>query len=212
MPGLSWANIRQDPSRHQLGLPLPPGHAEHCHQKHGQVAQKELVVLETNYGSSRADVLGALGGRPGPSSHQRRLSPTPATGRQDILKEAPCPHQVLRPCQSPGSIFLFLSNSLQGPARKPQNAELQGQQVRPRGLGAADHSALLCLTKSLTQAQDPSSLSLHGQLPGASHSHAPSNQGPAQSSPCSAGRCISLFPAVRSLRKGCWRKKCRAHG
>nr|KAF6480730.1 hypothetical protein HJG59_010580 [Molossus molossus] len=96
---------------------------------------------------------------PGPSSHQRRLSPTPATGRQDILKEPPCPHQVLRPCQSPGPIFLFLSNSLQGPVRKPQNAKLQGQQVRLRGPGAGDHSALLCLTKSLTQAQDPSSLS-----------------------------------------------------
>lgn len=148
---------------------------------------------------------------PGPSFHQRSLSPTPATGRQDILKEAPCPHQVLRPFQSPGSIHLFLNNSLQGPVRKPQNTELRGQQVRPRGLGAADHSALPCLTKSLTQAPNPSSLSLQGQLPGVSHSHAPSNHGPAQSSPCYAGNCSSLFPAVRSSRQGYWRKKCRVH-
>lgn len=58
----------------------------------------------------------------GPSSRQRRLSPTPATGRQDSLEGAPSLPQGPRPSWSLGSI-LFLSDSVQEPVRRPQNVE-----------------------------------------------------------------------------------------
>lgn len=158
------------------------------------MAQKGLVALETCDGRSRADAHGALGGLPGKeeviSFPSHRESGHSGGGSQST--HGP------RPCRSPGSSSLLLSNSVQGPMRKPQNAELQEAAGEVKGLGAAGHCPP-CLMQSLTQAQDPSSLSkARFQIPQLSHT-------PRSPLHLILGDCGSLLQAVGSMKKGCWR-------
>ena len=115
----------------------------------------------------------------GSSAHPRRLCPTPATGRQNTLDPSPC--------QSPSSISWFLSDLVQGPVRKPQNAKLW---ERPRGPGF----------QLLLQSQAPKC------LPTAMPPH---SQGPAQSllSPVQKWQQPLPYQAAGNMRKGHWRKR-----
>lgn len=163
-------------------------------QEQGQVAQRGLVALETCDGRSRADAHGALGGLPGKEevisfpSHRE----TGHSGGGSQSTHGP------RPCRSPGSSSLPLRHSVQGPMRKPQNAEFQEAAREVKGLGAAGHCPP-CLMQSLIQAQDPSSLSkARLRIPQLSHTHR---------SPLHLilGDCGSLLQAMGSMKKGCWR-------
>lgn len=108
------------------------------------MAQKVLAALEMVMAAPGLMLLEPWEACPGPSSHQRRMSSTLATERQDTVEGLPA-HPKDPDLTGPGSVFLFLSNLVQWPLRKPQNDKLRRQQVRPRDLGAAGHGALPCL-------------------------------------------------------------------
>lgn len=141
--------------KHQQGLSLPPSHTEHCLSGAGACGAKESGQPQRRMMAGPSPMPMELWEAcPGPSSHRGGCLP-PSLGETGHSAGASQATQGPRPCQSPGSSSLSLSNLVQAPVREPQDAQRGEASVEAEGPGGSWPRCPPLLMRSLTQAQAP---------------------------------------------------------